>query len=102
MFSSLKCTAVEFKWWNDRLYVGLIGWVRDITPGWRRELSDDRNCPKRSGLLSLEELKRRRADLPLGTGWGPWMEGLLKREGGFWEKQRKQLYKSILYIKKCH
>lgn len=40
MFSSLKCTGIEFRWWNDRLCVGLIGWVRDITPGWRGELSE--------------------------------------------------------------
>lgn len=68
MFSSLKCTGMEFKWRNDRLCVGSIGWVRDITPGWRRELSDDRSCPTRHGLLSLEELKRWTVDLPLGTG----------------------------------
>lgn len=53
MFSSLKCTGVEFKSRSDRLCVGLIVWVRDITPGWWGELSDDRSCPTRSGLLSL-------------------------------------------------
>lgn len=53
MFSSLKCTEVKFKWWNDRLCVGSIGWVRDITPGWPGELSGDRSCPTWSGLLSL-------------------------------------------------
>ena len=71
MFSSLKCTGMEFKQQNDRLCVGSIGWVRDITPGWRGELSDDRSCPTRSGLLSLREVKRGTADLPLGTRWGP-------------------------------
>lgn len=71
MFSSLKRTGMEFKWRNDRLCVGSIGWVRDITPGWRGELSDDRSCPTRSGLLSLREVKRGTADLPLGTRWGP-------------------------------
>lgn len=75
MFSSLKCTGMEFKWRNDRLCVGLIGWVRDITPGCRGELSDDRSCPTRSGLLSPEELKRWTADLPLGARRGPgWKE----------------------------
>lgn len=75
MFSSLKCTGMEFKWRNDRLCVGSIGWVRDITPGWRGELSDDGSCPARSGLLSLREVKRETADLPLGTERGPgWRE----------------------------
>lgn len=86
MFSSLKRTGMEFKRRNDRLCVGSIGWVRDITPGWRGELPDDRSCPTRNGLLSLREVKRGTADLPLGTRWGPgW--------GGFWEKQRQQLRK---------
>lgn len=57
-FSSLKCTGITFKWRNDRLCVGSTGWVRDIAPGWPGELSDDRSCPTRSGLLSLGELKR--------------------------------------------
>lgn len=81
MFSSLKCTGMEFKWRNDRLCVGSIGWVRDITPGWRGELSDNRSCPTRHGLLSLEELKRWTADLPLGAGRGPgWRESWSQRE----------------------
>lgn len=75
MFSSLKCTGMKFKWRNDRLCVGSIGWVRDITPGWQGELSDDGSCPARSGLLSLREVKRETADLPLGTERGPgWRE----------------------------
>jgi hypothetical protein len=53
----------------------LIGWVRGITPGWRGELSDNRSCPKRSGLLSLKELKRWTVDLRLGARQDPgWME----------------------------
>lgn len=81
MFSSLKCTGMEFKWRNDRLCAGSIGWVRDITPGWRGELSDDRSCPTRRGLLSLEELKRWTADLPLGARRGPgWRESWSQRE----------------------
>lgn len=75
MFSFLKRRGIEFKCWDDRLCVRLIGWVRGITPGWRGELSDNRSCPKRSGLLSLKELKRWTVDLRLGARQDPgWME----------------------------
>lgn len=94
MFSSLKCTGMEFKWWNDRLCVGSIGWVRDITPGWRGELSDDRSCPTRRGLLSLEELKRWTADLPLGAGRGPGWKDL--------EARRRVLGEAKEAAEKCH
>lgn len=68
MFSSFKRARMECKWRADRLCVGLIGWVRAITPGWPRESPDNRSCPALGGLLSPEELKRWTADLPPSLG----------------------------------
>lgn len=68
MFSSFRCAGMECKWRADRLCVGLTGWVRAITPGWPGEPPDNRICPTRGGLLSLEQLKRWTADLPRSLG----------------------------------
>lgn len=95
MFSSLKCTGMEFKWRDDRRCLGSIGWVRDITPGWRGELSDDRSCPTRRGLLSLEELKRWTADLALDGG-------SLEARGRVLGAARETTPQKHLYIEKHH
>lgn len=80
MFSSLKCAGLKFKWQSDRLCVGSIGWVRNITPGWQAELSDDRSCPTWNHAAVTREVKRRTADLQLGTTAPTWREVESKQE----------------------
>lgn len=78
MFPSFKCAGMEYKWQADSLCVWLVGWVKAITPGWPGEPPDNRSCPTRGGLLSLEQLKRWTADLPQEPQAG--VEGGFKQE----------------------